>query len=485
MKDVKPVPILSLNQSLVMILVPILSVFLSIIVLNIDTLLALLIGSAAGVSTALIFGFKWDDLMAGIKAAVSRVTIVLIIMYFVGILVAVWIKGGTIPYMFYLGLDLMGVQSFLAVSFVICGIFSICTGTSFGTIAAGGVVLMGVGQALGVNPGMTAGAIISGAVFGDKMSPASDTTNFASSVVGVNLFSHISSMMYSTIPAAILSLILFSIMGYNISGTEMPQAVAQTAEALNNTFNFSIWLLLPPVVFLVCSMKKIPAIPTMFISIIVGGIVGLIVQDGISVNDMINAGLNGSTYNTGTGIDGLLSRGGLNSMFFSVTIIILAMCVGGIIETTGAFITVVEKFMTRVKSVPGLIISVMASNYLMLGATGDVMMAISLTGRSFAKTFQEKGLSPRVLSRTLEDSATLGAPLFLWGVFPGFIQGQLGLTVLDYGIFAFLCYLTPLCAIICAITGFGIFKLSDEEKSLGDSEDVASLNVKDETPKTT
>jgi len=200
---------------------------------------------------------------------------------------------------------------------------------------------------------------------------------------------------------------------------------------------------------------------------------------------MLNAGLNGTTYNTGTGVDGLLSRGGLNSMFFSVTIIILAMCVGGIIETTGAFGTVVDKLMTRVKSVPGLIMSVMASNYLMLGSTGDMMMAISLTGISFAQTFKEKGLSPRVLSRTLEDSATLGAPMFLWGVSPGFIQGQLGVNVLDYGIFAFLCYLTPICAIICAITGFGIFKLSDEEASQEDSKDVASLNDQVEAPKMT
>ncbi|MFK5953133.1 MAG: Na+/H+ antiporter NhaC family protein [Desulfobacterium sp.] len=455
---------LGLMESVAMVLIPIASIFLSIIILNIDTLMALLIGAATGVTIAIVLGFKWDDLMVGITKAVSRVTIVLIILYLVGILVAVWIKGGTIPYMFYWGLNLMGVKSFLAVSFILCSIFSLCTGTSFGTIAAGGVVLMGVGQTLGINPGMTAGAIISGAFLGDKMSPASDTTNFASSVVDVKLFSHIGSMMYTTIPAGILSLILFTVIGFNIADSELPQIVAQTAEILNNTFQFNIFLLIPPVLFITCSIKRVPAIPTMFISIVVGGIVGVIVQDGLSIHEIFNAGLNGSVYNTGTGVDGLLSRGGLNSMFFSITIIILAMSVGGIIESTGALKTIVDTVMVRVKSVPGLILSVMASNYLMLGGTGDMMMAISLTGRSFAKTFEERGISPRVLSRTLEDSATLGAPLFLWGVSPGFIQSQLGLNVMDYGIYCFLNYLSPIIAIICAITGFGIFKLSDIEK---------------------
>lgn len=456
---------LSLGGALAMVLLPIVSIFLSIVMLGIDTLMALLIGAAVAVIIGIVLGYKWDELQAGIIKAVSRVVIVLFILFLVGVLVGVWIKGGTIPYMFYWGLNIMGAKSFLLVSFLACCIFSLCTGTSFGTIAAGGIVLMGVGQALGINPGMTAGAIISGAYFGDKMSPASDTTNFASSVVDVKLFSHIGSMMYTTIPAAIVSMILFGIIGVTIAASEIPSTVTETATVLSNTFTMNIFLLLPPICFVICSVKRVPAIPTMFISIIIGGIVGFIIQDGVTANELINAALNGSQYKTGTGIDGLLSRGGLNSMFFSITIIILAMSVGGIIETTGALRVLVTKLMVKVKSTPALIVSVLISNYLVLAGTGDVMVAIALSGRSYAKIFKERGISARVLSRTLEDSATLGGPLLLWGVAPGFIFSQLGVNALDYGFYCFLNYLTPLMAVICAVTGFGFFKLTSDEKA--------------------
>ena len=449
--------------------IPILIVLASVAILKVGFLISLVLGTAVACLFGLKMGYSWKELQAGMFKAQSRVSIVFLILMLVGTMVGVWILSGTIPFMLYWGLKMFSAKTFLVGTFIFCCIFSICTGTSFGTVATAGIAFLGVGNALGIPAGWTIGAVISGGWFGDKMSPASDTTNVAAGATGTNLYSHIGSMLYTTVPAAFVALIVYAVYGLTSNDVALPGSIANVSAALSDNFNLNILVAIPPVVFLVMSIKRVPAIPTIFTCIIVGMITAAIFQ-GADIKTILASASDGFKSQTGVEmVDGLLSRGGLSSMFFSIILIILAMSLGGAMEVTRSLETIVNAVLKKVQSTTGLIAAVLGSCYLMLLGTGDVMVSIVVCGRAYSDEFAKRGLSSRVLSRTLEDAATIAGPLMPWGVAPFFIFSMLSVTPFEYGPYAVLCYTVPVFSLICGLTGFGIFKAeaSEEEKEEG------------------
>lgn len=470
----------SLTMAILVILLPISIVLISVAVLKVGFFISLVLGTGMACLLGLKIGVPWEDLQRGIFHAHSRVSIVFMILILIGAMVAIWILSGTIPFMLFWGLKLLTVKTFLLGVFIFCCIFSVCCGTSFGTIATAGIVFVGVGNTLGVPIGWTAGAVISGGYFGDKMSPASDTTNVAASATETDLYSHISSMLYTTLPAAIVCLLVYGLYGMTINEVALPSEITKVTEALQGGFNLSPIVILPPVLFLILSIKRVPAIPTIFICMLTGMVIAAFFQHA-SLDTIMAVASDGYKSETGVKmVDGLLSRGGVSSMFFSVVLILLAVSLGGAMEATRSLECVVEALAKKVHSTTGLIGSVLASSYLLVIGTGDVMVALVVGARSYSKEFAKRGISSRVLSRTLEDSATISAPLMPWGVAPFFIFSMLEVTPFVYAPYAVLCYTVPVFSIICSLTGFGIFtnekpiEREAENNSLADAETIVS-----------
>jgi NhaC family Na+:H+ antiporter len=333
---------------------------------------------------------------------------------------------------------------------------------------------LGVGEVLGYPAGLTVGAIVSGAYIGDKMSPVSDTTNVASAITDTNLFRHIYSMMYTTLPAAVLCLIIYGVISLQYGGGQLPSELEVVMAGLAENFNLSIVTLFPPILLIIlAAVFRAPAIPTLVISIFAGAIVALIFQN-IGFTQLLQVATSGFVPETGIElIDGLLKRGGIESMFFSVALMICALILGGVLEGTKVLDTLVNALLKKVKTVGGLIASVLASCYLLLAGTGNVFVSIIVTGRAFSSAFKEKKIESSVLSRTLEDAATVGSPLIPWSLAAIFTSGVLQISPMEFIPFTFLGMLVPIFSIIYGLTGFAIFK-EKEEQAVDDGKDMVS-----------
>lgn len=362
MNDKKTV---SFGMALAIIFLPILVILLGGLVLRVGFLVPLMLATITASLLSIMAGFTWKEVEACIVNGVHRIIIVTCILFLVGTLIGVWIQAGVIPLFLYWGLKLLSPSMFLVSTVLICAVFSLMTGTSFGTIGTAGLALLGVGEALGFPTGLTAGAIVSGAYFGDKMSPVSDTTNLASGITGTNIFSHIGSMLYTTVPATLVALGLYWYLGLNYSGGAMPDLTPIT-DALSANFNRSFLLALPPIVLVALAIRGIPPLPTLVIAILVGVVCAFVIQDGMTVKGMFKAATDGYVSQTGHPlVDKILSRGGLTSMSFVVFLLLIAMTLGGILEGTGALGVVVDRMTRSVTSPGGLILATLVSCYLM------------------------------------------------------------------------------------------------------------------------
>lgn len=373
MNDKKTV---SFGMALAIIFLPILVILLGGLVLRVGFLVPLMLATITASLLSIMAGFTWKEVEACIVNGVHRIIIVTCILFLVGTLIGVWIQAGVIPLFLYWGLKLLSPSMFLVSTVLICAVFSLMTGTSFGTIGTAGLALLGVGEALGFPTGLTAGAIVSGAYFGDKMSPVSDTTNLASGITGTNIFSHIGSMLYTTVPATLVALGLYWYLGLNYSGGAMPDLTPIT-DALSANFNRSFLLALPPIVLVALAIRGIPPLPTLVIAILVGVVCAFVIQDGMTVKGMFKAATDGYVSQTGHPlVDKILSRGGLTSMSFVVFLLLIAMTLGGILEGTGALGVVVDRMTRSVTSPGGLILATLVSCYLMTIGTGNGMLSI-------------------------------------------------------------------------------------------------------------
>lgn len=437
-------------------------VVIAVVVAAIRTKVGIQMGLAMGGCTAIVFallmGNKWSDIQDTVKRVVGDSATTLLILLSVGMMVGIWIIGGTVPTLLYYGLKICSPNIIVPLAFVLCAITSLFTGTSFGSIATMGLALFGVGTSMGISAPLMAGAVCSGAFFGDKMSPLSDTTNVAADMSGTPLYDHIGSMMYTTVPATVICLVLYTVLGIrNASANADLSNIELILDTLGANFNISVIALVPAVLVLLTSALKAPAVSAMLGCTAVSGVFACLLQK-ISLSAMLGAAMNGFSSDTGVAmVDKILSRGGMTSMYSTVAIIILSATMGAVLEKSGVIDSLVNNVLLKAVHKPcGLILSTMVYCYSLLLISGHQVMPIILGGRTFRPAYDRMGIQSKVLSRTLEDTCTIGAPMVPWGTSCAYMFSVLGIGI-AYIPYAFLCYIVPLFAILYACTGWFVW----------------------------
>lgn len=437
-------------------------VVIAVVVAAIRTKVGIQMGLAMGGCTAIVFallmGNKWSDIQDTVKRVVGDSATTLLILLSVGMMVGIWIIGGTVPTLLYYGLKICSPNIIVPLAFVLCAITSLFTGTSFGSIATMGLALFGVGTSMGISAPLMAGAVCSGAFFGDKMSPLSDTTNVAADMSGTPLYDHIGSMMYTTVPATVICLVLYTVLGIrNASANADLSNIELILDTLGANFNISVVALVPAVLVLLTSALKVPAVPAMLGCTAVSGVFACLLQK-ISLSAMLGAAMNGFSSDTGVAmVDKILSRGGMTSMYSTVAIIILSATMDAVLEKSGVIDSLVNNVLLKAVHKPcGLILSTMVYCYSLLLISGHQVMPIILGGRTFRPAYDRMGIQSKVLSRTLEDTCTIGAPMVPWGTSCAYMFSVLGIGI-AYIPYAFLCYIVPLFAILYACTGWFVW----------------------------
>lgn len=435
---------------------------IAVVVAAIRTKVGIQMGLAMGGCTAIVFallmGNKWSDIQDTVKRVVGDSATTLLILLSVGMMVGIWIIGGTVPTLLYYGLKICSPNIIVPLAFVLCAITSLFTGTSFGSIATMGLALFGVGTSMGISAPLMAGAVCSGAFFGDKMSPLSDTTNVAADMSGTPLYDHIGSMMYTSVPATVICLVLYTVLGIrNASANADLSSIELILDTLGANFNISVIALVPAVLVLLTSALKVPAVPAMLGCTAVSGVFACLLQK-ISLSAMLGAAMNGFSSDTGVAtVDKILSRGGMTSMYSTVAIIILSATMGAVLEKSGVIDSLVNNVLLKAVHKPcGLILSTMVYCYSLLLISGHQVMPIILGGRTFRPAYDRMGIQSKVLSRTLEDTCTIGAPMVPWGTSCAYMFSVLGIGI-AYIPYAFLCYIVPLFAILYACTGWFVW----------------------------
>lgn len=421
--------------------------------------MGLAMGGCIAIVFALLMGNKWEDVQNTIKHVVGDSATTLLILISVGMMVGIWIIGGTVPTLLYYGLKLCSPAVITPLTFVLCAITSLFTGSSFGSIATMGLALFGVGISMDISAPLMAGAVCSGAFFGDKLSPLSDTTNVAADMSGTRLYDHIGSMMYTTVPATVICLILYTVLGIHSASANADLSSVQTImTTLESNFNITVFALIPALLVLVTSALKMPAVPAMLGCTAISGVFACVLQKA-SIPAVLGAAMNGFVSDTGVDmVDTILSRGGMTSMYGTVAIIILSATMGAVLEKSGVIECLVKNVLLKAVRKPrGLILSTMVYCYSLLVISGHQVMPIILGGRTFRPAYDKMGIQSRVLSRTLEDTCTIGAPLVPWGTSCAYMYSVLGIGI-AYIPYAFLSFIVPLFAILYACTGWFVWR---------------------------
>ncbi|HLR75523.1 MAG TPA: Na+/H+ antiporter NhaC [Virgibacillus sp.] len=437
----------------------------TIIVLEQEPHIPLMIGTIAAALVAWKHGFKWKDIeqmmYKGIRLALPAIIIIML----VGLTIGAWIGGGVVASMIYYGLKVINPAFFLVTITIICAVVSLVVGSSWATMGTIGVAGMGIGLSMGIPAPMIAGAVISGAYFGDKMSPLSDTTNLAAGLTHTDLFEHIKHMFYTTIPGIVIALIVYFFLGRqfktSVVGTE---DIDQVIAALQEHFVISPFLLLVPVIVIVLVMRKVPAAPALVVGIILGYLAQIFVQGG-SASFALEALQSGYTLESGNFmVDELFNRGGLDSMMYTVSMTIVAMTFGGILEFSGMLESIMNHVLKLIKSTGALIASTIGAAFFTNASCSEQYISIVVPSRMFAKAYQERGLQSKNLSRALEDGGTLTSVFIPWNTCGVFIFGTLGVHAFAYAPYAIFNLIVPIISIIFAFTGYTIAKLSKEEQ---------------------
>lgn len=461
----------TIGHALIPIIAVIVALAVAIIGFGADPHIPLLIGALiAGLVAVFGLGYTYEEIEKGAIETIQFAMQAIIILMIVGTLIGTWLLSGTVPAMIYYGLEILSPGIFLVATTLICAIVAVATGSSWSTAGTIGVALMGVGQGLGINAPIVAGAVISGAYFGDKMSPLSDTTNLAPAMAGTTLFKHIKYMFQTTVPSLIIALIIYGIIGAGYAGRSLDVSNIEIIQnAITSNFNISPIVLLPPVVVIVLVALKMPAIPGLLTGSILGGLFAAGFQ-GAGFGEIIDAAHYGFGIDTGIeAVDDLISGGGLDGMLWTVSLILLAMTFGGILERTGMLQAIGNGILKFANNTGSLVTATILTSLAINVLAADQYLAIVIPGRMYKGVFDERGLEPRLLSRTLEDAGTLTSPLIPWNTCGAFMSTALGVSAGAYAPYAFLNLINPLVAIFLAFTGIGI----------------KSVNQKKEDPKTT
>jgi NhaC family Na+:H+ antiporter len=473
---------------------------------------------------AVLNGYKWSFLEAGIMASINRSMQAMLILMTVGLLIGGWIAAGVVPAMIYYGLMILKPSIFLFAGCILCCIVALATGSSWTTAGTIGIALIGIGQGLGIEPAMTAGAIVSGAYFGDKMSPLSDTTNLAPAIAGSNLFNHIRHMIWTVTPSLVIALIIYAIMGRSANADVSMENVTAIQAGIADVFNITPWLLLPPLVVIVIVALRLPALPGLLGGIILGCILGSIFQGvtladwpsilhygyeysasdafnstmasipadsnvakdilelggdsvrpgdvlGMESGDFANLAKEmgwGPAIETQFNLNKLLTRGGMDSMLWTINLIICAMCYGGIMDASGMLASLAGAMLKFVKNVGSLVTITVFSCIFMNIIAADQYLSIILPGRMYKEAWEDRRLDPRNLSRCLEDSGTITSSLVPWNTCGATMQTFLGVKTWGgpgggYARYAFLNLVNPLVSIFYGFTGISMTKMSEEQ----------------------
>ena len=437
--------------------------------------LALLLAGAVAVIIGIKSGSNWKTIIEGISNSIKSVTPSIIILLLIGSLAGTWLISGIVPAMIYYGLQILNPEIFLFATAIITAIVSLATGSSWSTIATIGIALLGIGQALGLGVGIIGGAIISGAYFGDKMSPLSDTTNLAPAMAGTDLFTHIKYMMYTTIPSFIITLILFLVLGFQ-SNVSSAQNIDELLSVLSSSFNITPWLFLVPIMVILLIIKKVPAIPSLLIGTLLGGAFAIIFQPNIileitesnqmNFSNAYKAVINSMSTETNIStpnedLNSLLSTGGMYGMLNTIWLIICAMIFGGIMEVTGLLKRISEPIINLAKT-NGSLVATTAGTCIFFNITAsDQYISIVVPGRMFIDSYKEKGLAPENLSRTLEDSGTVTSVLIPWNTCGATQSAVLGVATFAYLPYCFFNLISPIMTITYAYLGLKIKKLNN------------------------
>jgi NhaC family Na+:H+ antiporter len=471
----KPIPSPIISFVPLIVLVALLSVTISAFgdaALSGASQICLLVASAVCATIGMWrYAIPWKDFESAIQTNVKRVSEALFILLVIGALSGIWMVSGIVPSMIYYGLQLIHPAFFLVTTCAICAVVSVMTGSSWTTVATIGVALLGIGQAQGFHEGWIAGAIISGAYFGDKISPLSDTTVLASSTNGVRLFTHIRYLMYTTVPSIVAALLVYLVAGFLLPvGDDI--TIQQYSEILANKFEISLWAMVVPLITALMIVKRVPSLITLFLSAVLAAVYGLLFQTDVlvAINPSANEAMSlfkgvmqavfGETQvDMGSAeLNELVAMGGMAGMLDTIWLILCAMCFGGVMQAGGFLDGVSRVFLKFVRKTLSLVTSTVLAGLVFNIITADQYISIILTGGMFKQTYQDQGCEARLLSRTTEDAVTVTSPLIPWntcGMTQASVLGVSTWTYLPYSVFNYLC---PLFSILIAATGLGIVK---------------------------
>jgi len=438
-----------------------------------DLHMPLVLSSLVAAAVAIANGFKWNYLEQAIVATISRSLQAILILLTVGILIGTWISSGVIPTLIFYGLAIMNPTIFLAATCLICCVVSLILGTSWGTTGTMGVAFIGIGMGLMISPAMTAGAAISGAYFGDKMSPLSDTTNLSPAIVGgVTLFEHIKYMIWTVTPSLIFSVAAYLVLGFSVGGgSDDLTRVEDIRNAMVATFNINPILLVAPLVVIIVIALRIPPLPGLFAGVIIGGLMGIIFQ-GLHFGEMLDIMHYGFSFpgdpailgeDLYSDLDRLLSRGGLDSKLWTISLVIVAMCFGGIMDGSGMLATMAESLLKLAKSTGMLVVVTLLSCILTNMLTADQYLALIIPGRMYKRAFEDRRLKTRLLARTIEGGGTMTSALVPWNTCGATMSRFTGVPTVEYLPYAFMNWSSPIVNAFYGFTGISIDKYTEEE----------------------
>lgn len=399
----------------------------------------------------------YSKVVDGAFEAIRMVVPTLCLLMAIGVMIGTWLQSGTIATIIAWGLKMINPAWLLPLTLLFCSLLSLVTGTSYGSVGSAGVAMMAIGNAMGINPGMVAGAVICGAMFGDKLSPLSDTTNLAPAVAGAKLGDHIRSMLWTTLPTYVITLIIFTVLGFSqTAGDYTTGNISTYVDALNNEFHLGFFTMIPAILIIVLLLCKVNAISALGISSFAAGFVSFFVQHD-TLQSIIRTAYNGySTAIEEPVLQSILNRGGMGSMLQYVAIICFAVGMGGMLEKLGVLDHILNAIVKRINSDGSMILATLITGYITSLISCSQPMAHVLTGRLMAPIFKERKVAPEILSRCLEDSGTLAGPMIPWHGYGVYMAGTLGVAWAAFFPYLFLLYLTPIFSIFYGFTGISI-----------------------------
>lgn len=426
----------------------------------------LLIGLTGIVLSSMPLHASLEQVRAAMRDGMDRAMPAMFIFLTIGVVIATFILSGTVGTLIYYGLKFMHPAIFLPAGLILCSMMSLAVGTSWGTVGTGGIVLIGVGAAMGMPLPLVAGMIISGASFGDKMSPISDTTNLSALSAETDLYAHIKSMAYTTIPTYIITLVAFSWLGLQYADQPLPKEQLDTLLAgLDATFNINVFMLLPLVVLFAASMKGIVAEAGMMLASLIAAIIAIFFQDNSFAN-VITSFYDGAKIETGNAtLNTLLNRGGITDMMWTFSLSFVAISLGAILEHMGFLRVLMEWCLARIKRAGSLVTSAITSTFIANLLLGESYVSIVLNGQMFKDKFDKIGIDRKVLSRSIEEGGTLMTALIPWTTTGAFYTATLGVATLDYAQWSLLNWINPLLAIVFAWLGIALFKTTQTPTS--------------------